>query len=325
MSRILTCISTNRPENPNDGDTWFETDTQSIIVYGGANVGWITYGLESFKRNQEITIAPTHVITYFDDVLLDVTSSSGLEVFFSSNDTSIMDPINVTNNLNTLIESRVNGTSTSNLLLQTREDFPDIPIGKQVYAKISGITGKDAEDINGEWVPVIFGLVNDRAFEVVDSFNKEIDEIENLSVHLEVANLLPVFGTGEVTITATQPGNEEYFAAEPVETIITVVSEPEWVVGDEGVSQYSLSNPSDIAYDTRINDGGDPGQITYTLTSAANNSSGASILLLNPEQGTLSFTRAPDVNAGETGFYVIITATNIAGSDDKVMFIQVVE
>lgn len=48
MSKLLTCTSETRPENPLVGDTWFEADTNSVIVYGGSSIGWTVYSLEDY-------------------------------------------------------------------------------------------------------------------------------------------------------------------------------------------------------------------------------------------------------------------------------------
>ena len=45
MSRLLTCTYSTRPLDPIIGDTWLETDTGSIIVYGP--LGWKVYGLQN--------------------------------------------------------------------------------------------------------------------------------------------------------------------------------------------------------------------------------------------------------------------------------------
>lgn len=42
MSFYPTCTSENRPSNPLTGDTRFETDTNSIIIWNGTN--WLAYG-----------------------------------------------------------------------------------------------------------------------------------------------------------------------------------------------------------------------------------------------------------------------------------------
>lgn len=58
MSTLLTTTSTTRPESPNTGNMYFETDTGRIIVYGGS--GWSQYKPagtgESVDDSGEITI-----------------------------------------------------------------------------------------------------------------------------------------------------------------------------------------------------------------------------------------------------------------------------
>ena len=55
MSRLLACTSYTRPSDPLIGDTWLETDTSSIIVYGPT--GWSVYSMGSM--GQAITEEPT--------------------------------------------------------------------------------------------------------------------------------------------------------------------------------------------------------------------------------------------------------------------------
>lgn len=45
MSRLFLCTSSTRPSDPVIGDTWLETDTNSVIVYGP--LGWAVYSLQN--------------------------------------------------------------------------------------------------------------------------------------------------------------------------------------------------------------------------------------------------------------------------------------
>lgn len=84
MSTLNTCTSSTRPASPSTGDTLFETDTDSIIVYDGS--AWKSYGADNGGYNLDgtnsLTARPT---LHFDAEYFNGIDTSGNP----SNDTSI--------------------------------------------------------------------------------------------------------------------------------------------------------------------------------------------------------------------------------------------
>ena len=62
MSRLLTCTSETRPLEPLIGDTWLETDTGSIIVYGP--IGWSVYSLGFITSSEELENNESNIQVY---------------------------------------------------------------------------------------------------------------------------------------------------------------------------------------------------------------------------------------------------------------------
>lgn len=84
MSTINTCTSSNRPESPSTGDTLFETDTDSVIVYDGS--AWKSYGADNGGYNLDGTNSLTdRPVLHFDAEYFNGLDTSGNP----ANDTSI--------------------------------------------------------------------------------------------------------------------------------------------------------------------------------------------------------------------------------------------
>jgi uncharacterized repeat protein (TIGR02543 family) len=62
MSRLLECTSETRPLEPLIGDTWLETDTGSIIVYGP--IGWSVYSLGFITFPEELENNESNIQVY---------------------------------------------------------------------------------------------------------------------------------------------------------------------------------------------------------------------------------------------------------------------
>jgi len=84
MSTINTCTSSTRPVAPSAGDTLFETDTDSVIVYDGS--AWKSYGADNGGYNLDGTNSLTdRPVLHFDAEYFNGADTSGNP----ANDTSI--------------------------------------------------------------------------------------------------------------------------------------------------------------------------------------------------------------------------------------------
>ncbi len=84
MSTLNTCTSSTRPASPSAGDTLFETDTDSVIVYDGS--AWKSYGADNGGYNLDGTnITSVRPLCHFDAEFFNGVDTSGNP----SNDTSI--------------------------------------------------------------------------------------------------------------------------------------------------------------------------------------------------------------------------------------------
>lgn len=84
MSTLNTCTSSTRPASPSAGDTLFETDTDSVIVYDGS--AWKSYGADNGGYNLDGTNSLSdRPVLHFDAEFFNGVDTSGNP----SNDTSI--------------------------------------------------------------------------------------------------------------------------------------------------------------------------------------------------------------------------------------------
>ena len=84
MSTLSTCTSSNRPVAPSAGDTLFETDTDSVIVYDGS--AWKSFGADNGGYNLDGTNAlSARPLLHFDAEYFNGVDTSGNP----ANDTSI--------------------------------------------------------------------------------------------------------------------------------------------------------------------------------------------------------------------------------------------
>ena len=84
MSTLNTCTSSTRPASPSAGDTLFETDTDSVIVYDGS--AWKSWGADNGGYNLDGTNALSdRPVLHFDAEFFNGVDTSGNP----SNDTSI--------------------------------------------------------------------------------------------------------------------------------------------------------------------------------------------------------------------------------------------
>ena len=261
------------------------------------------------NKNQVITFEPIPEIgTNRFAAYLNVYSSSGLPVSLQSSNSSILSFEELSDSYR--ISSRFNGTSSRGLRLGLLgQHF--IPSGDIVYGYLSGFTGQNAEELNnGGWIRLI--SIDPKMLEVENSFNFEIDDPSE-EARVELSTQVYVDEAGEVTITASQEGNDEYFPATTVEQTIKVVGPPKWADTQE-VFDYNEGGTDPIFFDSTLDDGGSV-NITYSLTGEF-----AEIFSLDAENGTISFVEPPDYESlllSHTYLVVRVLAENIAGSDTK--------
>ena len=236
----------------------------AIEVSGGASLyyelSYVNGTLVIAKADQTITFdPPTEINVSEGSLLLEATSSSGLDVSFSV----ISGPATLNGNTAIL-------TGTGELVIEASQagnaNYNEASVSKTIH--VIGVS-KIYQSITFDAIPVkVYG----------DIFTLEASASSELPVNFEIisgpatlsgSDEVTVTGVGEVTVRASQGGDEEYNAALSKELVFRCIKAPLTVTADDQAITYGESLP----------------ELTVTYTGFVNGEN-AAILAIEPEVTT---------------------------------------
>lgn len=185
------------------------------------------------KLGQEITFNPVASKTYGDaPFMLSATATSGLPVTYSSSDPSV---ISISNDIATIVGGgmvSITATQTGN----TEYDATTTSIEIQVAKAPQTIT----------FTSLPSKSVNDPSYELTAESSSGLSvsySSSNIDVVSISGNIATIHSGGEVTITASQTGNNNYLSATAV-TRLQIVNNNEQIITFSAIAERTYGDPA---------------------------------------------------------------------------------